>query len=115
MISKDTFDRYVRETLESIPEPLKGAIENVAFLVDHETSPAKSGGMLLGLYQGVALPRRVSGYSGALPDTITVFHQAIERACPSEGEVEEMVRRTVIHELAHYFGFSEREIQRLGY
>ena len=69
---------------------------------------------LLGLYQGIPLTERTaSGYAGVLPDRITIYRRAICAICSTEDEVVEQVRRTVIHEVAHHFGITDAEIERL--
>jgi len=70
---------------------------------------------LLGLYHGVPLTNRSSFYA-ALPDTITIFQQPIERYCGEDAdEIREQVRHTVIHEIAHYYGITDERLDELGY
>jgi len=68
---------------------------------------------LLGLYEGIALTNRPLGYSGALPDRITIFRIPIEEMCSSEAEIRDQVQKTVKHELGHYFGMSEGRLESL--
>jgi predicted Zn-dependent protease with MMP-like domain len=58
---------------------------------------------------------RTSAYAGVLPDRITIFRQAICAICHSEREVAEQVRRTVIHEIGHYFGIDDKRLRELGW
>jgi predicted Zn-dependent protease with MMP-like domain len=70
---------------------------------------------LLGLYHGVPLTQR-NTYYAALPDTITIYQQPIERFCgEDEDEIREQVRHTVIHEIAHHYGISDERLDELGY
>lgn len=73
--------------------------------------------LLLGLYQGVPLPKRdPQFYSGVLPDKITLFRKSIEDYCGGdEREVENQIRRTFLHEIGHYFGLEDGKLKRLGY
>ena len=68
---------------------------------------------LFGLYQGVPLTERGWGYRNAMPDRITLFQGPIEDACDDEDDVVVAVGETLIHELGHYFGMSEEEIEEI--
>ncbi len=104
----EQFESYVNEALAMVPERIQTKIENVAFVLDSEQR-----GSLLGLYHGIPLIRRNQGYSGVLPDKITIYQRAIEDvAGPGEGAIRELVISVVHHEIAHYFGFSEAEVRR---
>ena len=73
-------------------------------------------GDLLGLYDGVSLYDRGDGYGvGDYPDTITIFKGPHERLGGNREETLEEVRRTVIHEVAHYFGMDEEQVDDMGY
>ena len=111
-MTEDRFDELVSEALDLIPEALAAAIDNVVVLVDARSDEDPH---LLGLYQGVALTERDSHYGGSLPDTITVYREALLDMCDSEEEVVEEVAVTVIHEVAHYFGIDEDRLHELGW
>jgi len=83
----------------------------VAVLVEHAPGPRG----LLGLYQGIPLTNRTTNYAGVLPDRITIYRLAICAICDSETEVVEQVRRTVIHEVGHYFGIDDERLRELGW
>lgn len=78
-ISDDEFDAAVAEALDGVPERFKAVLHNIAITVADEPTDRERGtmadprGELLGLYQGVPLPQRTTGYSGVLPDIITIF------------------------------------------
>lgn len=111
-VSEDRFEDLVTEALESIPADLRAAIDNLAIMVDDETV----GGRLFGLYEGIPLADRLSGsYSGVMPDRITLYKDAICRACFSEEDVRNQVRKTVIHEIAHHFGIDDARLSQLGW
>ena len=86
-------------------------MRNVAVLVEHAPGPRG----LLGLYQGIPLTNRTTNYAGVLPDRITIYRLAICAICDSETEVVEQVRRTVIHEVGHYFGIDDERLRELGW
>lgn len=102
------FERVVRETLASLPSDLRSRISNVEIAVEDEPPP---GQRLLGLYQGVPLTRRGSGYSGALPDKITIYRGPLERLYGGDAAMlHDRIRHVVLHELAHHFGISDRRL-----
>jgi predicted Zn-dependent protease with MMP-like domain len=108
MVADDLFTQAVERAIESLPPELRGAMANVGIVVEEE--PA-NGERLLGLYQGVPLTRRGSGYSGVLPDKITIYRGPLERLYGRDPALlERQVRRTVLHEIAHHFGISDARL-----
>ena len=79
--------------------------------VEHGAGPPG----LLGLYEGIPLTSRTTGYAGVLPDRITIYRQAICSISQTEQEVASQVRQTVIHEVAHHFGIDDRRLRELGW
>jgi predicted Zn-dependent protease with MMP-like domain len=71
--------------------------------------------VLLGLYEGIPLTERTSGYGAVLPDKVTIFQRAIEAQCDSEAELVAEVRHTVVHELAHHLGISDERLIEIGF
>jgi predicted Zn-dependent protease with MMP-like domain len=106
------FDELVSDALDLIPPELAAAMDNVVVLVADRDQEHDD---LLGLYEGVALTERDSDYSGALPDTITIYRDALLDVCESEEEVVEQVAVTVIHEIAHHFGIDDDRLDELGW
>ncbi|MFE7798480.1 metallopeptidase family protein [Nocardia sp. NPDC057440] len=111
-MSEDRFEELVGDALDLIPPELAGAIDNVVVLIEARNSEDSR---LLGLYHGIALTERDSHYGGALPDTVTVYRDAILEICDDESQVVEEVAITVIHEIAHYFGIDEDRLHQLGW
>jgi predicted Zn-dependent protease with MMP-like domain len=114
----DRFQRLVEEAVESLPRQFAERMENVAVMVQDLASPEQLARLnlrdphqLLGLYEGVPLTDRPQGYAGALPDRITIFRVPIERQSGDDDEVRENVRKTVMHELGHYFGMDEEMLR----
>ncbi len=105
------FEEMVATALDGLPEELGKLIQNVAVTVEHGPGPPG----LLGLYQGVPLTSRTSQYAGVLPDRITIYRRAICAICRTEEEVADQVRRTVIHEVGHYFGIDDNRLRELGW
>jgi predicted Zn-dependent protease with MMP-like domain len=102
------FEQAVLDALDSLPPELRDRISNVEVAVEDEP-PA--GQPLLGLYQGVPLTRRGSGYSGALPDKITIYSGPLERHYGGDLDLlRRQIRRVVLHEVAHHFGISDQRL-----
>jgi predicted Zn-dependent protease with MMP-like domain len=110
-VERERFEEMVVAALDSLPDDLGQLMRNVAVTVEHDAGPRG----LLGLYEGVPLTSRTSGYAGVLPDRITIYRLAICAICDTEDEVVEQVRRTVIHEVAHHFGIDDARLDELGW
>jgi predicted Zn-dependent protease with MMP-like domain len=112
------FERLVREAVGLIPRRFRREIKNLAVVVEAEPSsdllremeiePPDS---LYGLYQGTPLTERTWSYGNTLPDRITIFQRPIEEDCEDEDEMRAVIGETLIHEVGHYFGLSEEEIE----
>lgn len=111
-VSPERFEALVGDALDGIPDELARLMDNVAVFV--EDRPRQRG--LLGLYQGIPLTDRDAGYAGmVMPDRITIYRQPICAICRDEAGVVEQVRITVVHEVGHHFGISDRRLHELGY
>jgi predicted Zn-dependent protease with MMP-like domain len=106
------FDELVADALDLIPPELTAALDNVVVLV---ADRHPDDGELLGLYEGVALTERDSNYAGSLPDTITIYREALLEFCDSDDDVVDEVAVTVIHEIAHHFGIDDDRLHELGW
>lgn len=112
-VTPQRFEDLVDLALAHIPGQLFDLVENCALLIEDE--PAVELGDVLGHYDGIPLPERTSQYSGVLPDRILIFRGPLLRLVTSEAELIEEVRITVLHEIAHFFGIDENELDDLGY
>ena len=119
-MSKEEFGKLVEDAIKSLPKHIREKMDNVASIFEDKPSPlqlekvgTRSGGILLGLYQGV--PQTVWGRKLAtrLPDKITIFQDSIEYFTSSKKDIVDLVKKTVWHEIAHHFGFSEKQIRDL--
>jgi len=97
-----SFEEHVRRALDSLPPEIAAALENVAVVVEDE---APGDPDLYGLWES----------SPYLPDKITIFRLPLAASFPDPAELEEEIRITVLHELAHYFGIDEDRLDELGY
>ena len=111
-MSPQRFDELVGDALDLLPGELATAIDNVVILVADRNPDEPE---LLGLYEGVALTERDSWYVGALPDTITIYRDALLDMCHTDAEVVDEVAITVIHEIAHHFGIDDERLHELGW
>jgi predicted Zn-dependent protease with MMP-like domain len=118
-MDRETFEEIVAEALDTLPPEFARHLENVevhvALRPDREQRRAagiKPWQTLYGLYEGVPLTERVGG-GPLLPDTITIFQEPLTRAFPSRDALREEVRRTVLHEIAHFFGISDERLREL--
>lgn len=113
-MEKKDVEEMVKAVLSSLPPLIRSRLENVEFVV--EERPSRLDGrspFLLGLYQGVPLPRRGRGYSFVMPDRIVLFTGNILRIAPTREAFYEKLKEVVLHEIGHYLGFSEEELRDL--
>lgn len=116
----EEFEKLVWEGISKIPEPFKGTLQNVAFVIEDEPSKAQrkemkigSNHTLLGLYEGIPQTSRGVNYSMVLPDKITIFKKPILAVAQNNPErIRQEVADTVWHEVGHHFGLSETEIRK---
>ncbi len=119
-VDRDAFAAMVLRAIDGLPERFRTqvtnldiAVEDVAPPEDYTRTRAPRGSTLLGVYRGIPLTRRGAHYNMALPDTIVIFQQPIQRMASDEADLEERVRRVVRHEVAHYFGISDERLHEL--
>jgi predicted Zn-dependent protease with MMP-like domain len=118
-VDRDTFEQFAEEALDSLPPALRERMSNVEIFVEDapgdEAAAYGSGGHLLGLYHGIPLTRRAEAYWGVMPDRIFLYQRNIESMCRSLDELRDLVRTTVIHEVAHHFGIDDDRLDELGW
>jgi predicted Zn-dependent protease with MMP-like domain len=107
------FEDHVRNALDSLPGDLRRAMENVAVVVEDENAEDPD---LYGLYLGVPLTERGSGYAGSLPDKIEIYRRPLEEDFGHDAALlEDEIRITVVHEIAHHFGIDDDRLDELGW
>jgi predicted Zn-dependent protease with MMP-like domain len=119
-MTRNEFRELVDEALGSIPRRFRDAMRNIAIVIEDEPSPEELEDVgveppdtLLGLYQGTPLTERQWAHGNTLPDKITLFQGPIEAASEDEDDVVVAIGETLIHEIGHYFGLSEEEIEEI--
>jgi predicted Zn-dependent protease with MMP-like domain len=118
-ISDDDFKQLMNEAMATLPKSHVGRLENVALLLEEDVDQAtrermnlQPGVTLFGLYQGVPLAYR-QGQTMQLPDTITLYKLPILSSVRTMEELKDRIRRTLWHEIAHYFGLNHTDIYKL--
>lgn len=118
-VSRERFEELVADALDSIPSALGDKMDNVVVVVEDVASTNQQDGhddTLLGLYEGVDLTRRgPMSYDLALPDRISIFQRPLELMAQDEADLAQQVRVTVLHEVGHHFGLSDRQLRELGW
>lgn len=119
-INDADFEKIVASAMDRIPEPYRGKMDNVGFVIEDEPNEDQkkklhlhNGSLLFGLYEGIPLTQRTNNYSGVLPDKITIFKLPILFICTTRQEVVDQVNNTVWHEVAHHFGLDHFRISEL--
>ncbi len=116
---RDQFEALVQRALRSIPARFRNRIQNLAIIVEDEPDArllddleVPDGETLFGLYHGTPLTQRGWDFGNRLPDQITIFQGPHEREYDDE-EMVTAIGETLIHEIGHYFGMSEEEIEEI--
>jgi predicted Zn-dependent protease with MMP-like domain len=119
-VTRAAFERLLVEAITLIPEHFRREMKNIVLVVEDEPGPdlldevgIEPPDSLYGLYQGTPLPERTWGQGNDLPDQITLFQRPIEEDSEDEDDVRAVIGETLIHEVGHYFGLSEEEIEEI--
>jgi predicted Zn-dependent protease with MMP-like domain len=119
-MTREQFRAAVDEALVTIPAKFRDALTNMAIVVEDEPTPqqleevgVEPPDTLLGLYEGTPLTERQWAHGNVLPDKVTLFQFPIEDASEDEDDVVVAIGETLIHEIGHYFGLSEEEIEEI--
>jgi len=121
-MTRREFERIVEEAVKSLPKEFRERIENIVIRVaespnrrqSRTTEPKGHETSLYGLYEG--LPRTERSIDDSLiPDRITIFKRAIERDHKSRAAMVKCIQETVLHEIGHYFGLDDSQLDELGY
>ena len=121
-ISREDFEKLAEKALETLPVEYRKYFTNITITVEDYPSAEDAGRVkagresLLGLFSGVPHPRKGGFFEipYPLPDRIILFQKNIEGICSSEKELVEQIQKTLVHEIGHYFGLSEKDLRRHG-
>ncbi|MGA7462011.1 MAG: metallopeptidase family protein [Candidatus Korobacteraceae bacterium] len=119
-MKREEFSKAVGEALDSLPAEFRRKIRNVAVLVEDlppnpiPSEPGQPRRILLGLFHGIPMTQK-SVFQGPIgsPDYVVLYQKNIEAVCSTEAEVREQIRRTVVHEMGHYFGMTEEQVRHM--
>lgn len=116
-LTDEAFDALITRAMNELPQRYIAGLENVAIVMADDPTEQQRVKMklddqhlLLGLYEGVPLTQRGSGWSGMLPDKITLFKYPILAVSHTETALFEQIKRTLWHEMAHFYGLSHADM-----
>jgi predicted Zn-dependent protease with MMP-like domain len=119
-MNRNEFQALVAEAVQTIPQKFRDAMQNIAIVIEDEPSletlqdvGIEPPDTLLGLYQGTPLTERQWAHGNILPDKITLYQFPIEDESEDEEDLVVAIGETLIHEVGHYFGLSEEEIEEI--
>ena len=118
--SREKFESLVEKAVETLPEEYIKYFSNITIIVEDYPGPEDTkrldpgGGLLLGLFSGVPYPHKGGFFDVPypMPDKIILFQKNIEKISSSEDELVEEIQKTLVHEVGHYFGLSERDLRK---
>ena len=118
LMAEDEFESVAEAALAELPQELLDQLRSVAILVaERPSAEMVADGIdprILGLYHGVPMARRSISFGAPYADTIHLFRANLERVCATRAALAEQTRITVLHETAHYFGYTEHQLRRMG-
>lgn len=120
-LTDEQFDQLITRAMDELPQEYITGLDNVAIVMADEPTEEQvvkmklreEGKILLGLYEGIPLTQRGAGYTFVLPDKITLFKHSIMRVVGNEAQLFEQIKRTLWHEIAHYYGLDHGRIHEL--
>lgn len=119
-VTDEEFDRLISRAMDDLPQEYIKGLDNVAIVYADEPDKyqakkagLREGNLLLGLYEGIPLTARGAGYTFVLPDKITLFKYPIMAVSHSVEAFYDQIKRTLWHEIAHYYGLDHRQIDAL--
>jgi predicted Zn-dependent protease with MMP-like domain len=117
----EQFEELVAQVVNDLPEFLQERLDNVDVIVEEfpdrhtmRLARVRSPYDLLGFYHGVPLTERTTNYGLVAPDKISIYRRPIEIQCRTDEELRAMIRRVVLHEIAHHFGISDNRLRDIG-
>jgi len=116
-MEREEFEQVVGEVLDSLPREFRKRIRNVAVLVEDlprnppRSKPGQPRQLLLGIFHGVPRTKKSVFDLPTGPDYVVLYQKNIEAVSSTEAELRDQIRRTVVHEIGHYFGMDEEQLK----
>ena len=118
LLALEEFESVAEAALAELPQELLERLGNVAVLIaDRPSQEMVAGGIdprVLGLYHGVPMAKRSVSFGAPYADTIHLFRANLERVSATRAALVKRIRVVVLHETAHFFGYSEAQLRRMG-
>lgn len=112
-MKRELFEQLVREALDALPAKFRDLVRNLVVVIEDQPPPGDDGLVdeeLMGIYDGVPLTER-GAFDAVPPDRIVLYQHNIEAICETDDEMRGEVRLTILHELGHYFGMDEDQLE----
>lgn len=125
-MTDEEFREVVSEAIDRLPDDFKEYLDNVEIVVEDRPDLGQKSRMrdkyhggtkftLLGLYEGVPINKKSVFAGPSLPARITLFRETIEEFCATREEMIAQIHRTLLHEIGHHFGMSDKRLRELGF
>lgn len=120
-MKREAFEKLVAQALGRIPEEFQAAMKNLEIVIRNRPGAEAEDFLedeeedLYGFYAGTPLPDRSADDTGLLPDVIYLYQKILEEDFPERETLIEEIEITLVHEIAHYFGFDEDALEEYGY
>ena len=119
-VGREEFETIVTQAVGALPGEFRDRLANLEFAVedwarpdDYARTGSPAGSTILGVYRGIPLPKRGTGYNMTLPDRIVIFQQPLQRLAADEDDLADRIQHVVKHEIAHYFGISDDRLREI--
>ena len=119
-LTDQQFDQLITKAMDQLPQEYITNMQNVAIVQQDAPTPDQivkmkidKNHVLLGLFEGIPLTLQGGGFSGMVPSKITLFKDSILRVVDTQDQLFEQIKRTIWHEIAHYYGLNHSHIDGL--
>jgi predicted Zn-dependent protease with MMP-like domain len=118
LLTAEEFESVAQAALDELPQELLDELNGVGIIIEDRPSPEMAADgidpRILGLYHGVPMNVRSASFGAPYADTIHLFRANLERVCATREQLAAQIRVTVLHETAHFFGYSEGQLRSMG-
>ena len=125
-MDEEEFQEVVEDAIDALPDEFREHIDNVEIVIADWPDSYQKQKMkqkyaserrfiLLGLYEGVPINHKSVFQTPHLPDRITLFRKTIEQYCSTREDMVDQIHRTLLHEIGHHFGLTDKRLRELGF